>query len=121
MKNIVSHHYYNRISKRYINEHWVKEHGITKEQIDFNKSFVLQQQTNQNEFSKIPYLDFFDCDCPDKKDHTLTLCEIFRRRQYKKLINGKFNMNKRGSLIMYKQMMRRYKPNYIVTFYVKKL
>jgi hypothetical protein len=127
MKNIISHTYFNRTSKRYINSHWAVKHGVKKEQIDFKKSFVQKRviiNNNEIEYVKIPYLDFFDCDCPrngSKNRHTEFNCEYFKIKQYEKLKSGKFNMNKRNSKMRYSKMVQRYKPNYAISFYIKDL
>ena len=125
MKNIISHSYFRNNNKNHIvHEDWTRRHGISKEQINFDKSYILKGKNHiKNDFQKIPYLDFFDCDCLNinKKGHTLSNCEIYKRRQYRKLINNKLNMNERCSKIKYKQMMQCYKPDYNVFFYIKKL
>jgi hypothetical protein len=122
MKNKISYTYFSRNNKNIYHENWVKRHNITNQQINFNKSYVLQRTDNKNGFIRIPYHDFFDCDCPDidKKGHTLSRCNIYKRIRYNKLIKGQLiNINERNFKIKYKQFERYYKPNYNIHFYIK--
>ena len=87
--------------KNCLHEGYIKDHNISREYIDFNKSYVLIKRDNNDKlidltnpitWIKKPYKEFFYCKCPnligDGTNHTFENCHHYQRSQYKKLQNG---------------------------------
>ena|SRR5437764_11277414 len=120
--------------KNCLHEGWIKKNNIQRENIDFDKSYVLikrisnYDKVNSNDVNtwlRIPYKHFFSCKCPNLKgdgtNHTLEDCRHYQRSQYKRLQNGKLlNKYERNYNIKYHRFKKLYKPiDYDIFFYIK--
>lgn len=108
-------------------DEFVKRNNIKFDNIDFKRS-VVQQRVDDNHnvtWTEMLFEEFFDCECKkkdEKKNHDLPNCNIYKRRMYKELKEGKLvKMNERNSLVKYDSLRRKFKPDYIIFYWVKNL
>lgn len=121
--------------KQCIHEGWVKKLKLDRQNIDFNKSYVVVTRDPSNPdinprniytYSRILYKLFFLCKCPNLKgdgsNHTLENCRHYQRQQHKRLEKGELlKSNIKNYQREYRKLKQLYKPiDYHIYFYIKK-
>jgi hypothetical protein len=126
--------YFKKLSKNHFHSEWIKNHNIKRENINFDKSYVLIRRDRNNKFINphnyitwilVPYKEFFTCNCPNLKgdgsNHSLENCHHYQRSQFKKLQSGQIlHTFERNYLKKYHNLKQKYKPiDYDIFLYIK--